>query len=158
MNRKIMIQANSLDKLIDTLLFILAHPDCSTEDVAEYIGFSLRQVDYYTSALRYLGLLDLERKPTSLASDIYANHKAELRERVYACIISDSVISLIFTQCYLLPDSDVLAYAIHLLTQEYPGYSTAVYKRRADNLVKWCRRIIDYHSNYILPTLKTSKI
>ena len=157
MEKKIMIQANSLDKLIDVLLFILTHPGCTMEDVAEYIGFSLRQVDYYTSALRYLGLLDNARKPTPHAQDIYANHKADLNERVYACILSDPVICRIFAQCYLLPDSDVLAYAVNILTEEYPGYSTAVYHRRADNLVKWCRRIISYHNNYIFSSLQISK-
>lgn len=152
-----MIQANSLDKLIDVLLFMLTHPDCTMEDVAEYIGFSQRQVDYYTNAIRYLGLLDQARKPTPYALDIYANHKVDLKERVYACILSDPIICCIFAQCYLLPDSDVLAYAIELLTEEYPGYSTAVYHRRADNLVKWCQRIISYHNNYILPSLQNSK-
>ena len=149
MNSKTMIQANSLDKLIDVFTYCYLNPNCKPQDISDFLGFSPRQADYYVSACRYLDLLDNKRKPTALAYRIFDEHKAEVREMVFAQIISDETISRIFARLYLLPQSDILAYAKTLLTEEFPGYSKAVYERRADNLVKWCERIIKYHNETI---------
>jgi len=49
----------------------------------------------------------------------------------------------IFARIYVLPNEDPSAFALELTKEYYPGYSEAVYERRSDNIVKWCRRIIE---------------
>jgi len=49
----------------------------------------------------------------------------------------------IFARLYVLPSEDPSTFAMELTKEYYPGYSDAVYERRSDNIVKWCRRIIE---------------
>ena len=79
----------------------------------------------------------------SEAVDIFTNNPAEISERVYARIISDELMGQIFARIYVLPNEDPSTFAMELTKEYYPGYSEAVYERRADNIVKWCRRIIE---------------
>ncbi len=51
------IQANSFERII-SLMEILFEEDKSTEEIAEIMGFDLRQSDYYYNAGKYLGLFD----------------------------------------------------------------------------------------------------
>ena len=140
---KILIQANNLDMVIDTFMYIYMHPDCSKQELADYCGFTLRQADYYTNACKYLDLINDDWSKTSLAIDIFTNNPAEISERVYARIISDELMGQIFARIYVLPNEDPSTFALELTKEYYPGYSDAVYERRSDNIVKWCRRIIE---------------
>lgn len=152
MKRITMIQANSLDKLVEVFAYICLHPGCTGQEVADFVGFTLRQADYYANACRYIGLLGDTLAPTPDGTDIMTTDRQHLREQVYARIVSHPLIGRIFARCYLLPESDISAYAKQLMIQEHPGYSEAVYDRRSDNLVKWCRRIIAYRDNLISTT------
>ncbi len=140
---KILIQANNLDTVIDTFMYIYMHPGCTKQDLADYCGFTLRQADYYTNACKYLDLINDDWSPTPLAMDIYTNNPAEISERVYARIISDKLMGQIFARIYVLPNEDPSIFAMELTKEYYPGYSETVYERRSDNIVKWCRRIIE---------------
>ena len=140
---KILIQANNLDTVIDTFMYIYMHPGCTKQELADYCGFTLRQVDYYTNACKYLDLINDDWNKTSLAIDIFTNNPAEISERVYARIISDELMGQIFARIYVLPNEDPSAFAMELTKEYYPGYSEAVYERRSDNIVKWCKRIIE---------------
>lgn len=140
---KILIQANNLDTVIDTFMYIYMHPGCTKQELADYCGFTLRQADYYTNACKYLDLINDDWSKTPLAVDIFTNNPAEISERVYARIISDELMGQIFARIYVLPNDDPSAFAMELTKKYYPGYSEAVYERRADNIVKWCRRIIE---------------
>ena len=140
---KILIQANNLDMVIDTFMYIYMHPGCKKQDLADYCGFSLRQADYYTNACIYLDLINDDWSKTPLAVDIFTNNPAEISERVYARIISDELMGKIFARIYVLPNEDPSKFALELTKEYYPGYSEAVYERRSDNIVKWCRRIIE---------------
>ena len=140
---KILIQANNLDTVIDTFMYIYMHPGCTKQELADYCGFTLRQADYYTNACKYLDLINDDWSKTSLAIDIFTNNPAEISERVYARIISDELMGQIFARVYVLPNEDPSAFAIELTKNYYPGYSEAVYERRSDNIVKWCRKIIE---------------
>lgn len=141
--KKILIQANNLDVVIDTFLYIFYHPNCAKQDLANYCGFTLRQVDYYTNACKYLDLIDEHWKLTPLAKDIVLNNPAEITERIYERIITDELMGPIFARMYVLPSSNHSEYALELVKEYYPGYSDAVYVRRSDNIVKWCKRIIN---------------
>ena len=140
---KILIQANNLDMVIDTFMYIYMHPECNKQELADYCGFTLRQADYYTNACKYLDLINDDWSKTSLAIDIFTNNPAEISERVYARIISDELLGQIFARIYVLPNEDPSTFALELTKEYYPGYSDAVYERRSDNIVKWCRRIIE---------------
>ena len=139
---KILIQANNLDTVIDTFMYLYIHPDCKKEDLAEYCGFTLRQADYYTNACKYLDLLDDAGKPTPLAMDIFHKHPAQITERVYERIIGDELMGKIFARMIALPDEEIKEFAEDITKEYFPGYSETVYERRSDNIVKWCRKII----------------
>ena len=140
---KILIQANNLDMVVDTFMYIYMHPDCTKQELADYCGFTLRQADYYTNACKYLDLINDDWSKTPLAVDIFTNNPAEISERVYARIISDELMGQIFARIYVLPNEDPSTFALELTKEYYPGYSDAVYERRSDNNIKWCRRIIE---------------
>lgn len=142
--KKLVPQANSLDLVIDTFSYIFLHPGCGKQDLVDYCGITLRQVNYYVSACVYLDLLDEHWQPTLLAKDIFENNRAEITERVYERIISDELMGRVYARMELLPNSDILSYAKQLTMTYYPGYSEEVYARRSGNIVKWCDRIIQY--------------
>lgn len=140
---KVLIQANNLDLVVDTFMYIYMHPGCSKQELADYCGFTLRQADYYTNACKYLDLINDDWSKTTLAVDIFTNNPAEISERIYARIISDELMGQIFARIYVLPNEDHSIFALELTKEYYPGYSETVYERRSDNIVKWCRRIIE---------------
>ena len=43
-------------------------------------------------------------------------------------------------------DEDISDFAKDLVMDYYPGFSDAVYERRSDNMVKWCKKIINYNN------------
>ncbi len=141
---KILIQANNLDTVIDVFMYIYHHQGCSKQEIADYCGFTLRQVDYYTNACKYLDLINDDWTPTNLAKDIFENYPAEVTECVYNRIIKDDLIGQIYKQIDVLSDVDINAYAKDLVMEYYPGFSDAVYSRRSDNIVKWCKKINNY--------------
>ena len=140
---KVLIQANNLDLVVDTFMYIYMHPGCSKQELADYCGFTLRQADYYTNACKYLDLINDDWSKTTLAVDIFTNNPAEISERIYARIISDELMGQIFARIYVLPNEDHSTFTLELTKEYYPGYSETVYERRSDNIVKWCRRIIE---------------
>lgn len=142
--KKTLIQANNLDTVIDVFKYIYLHPGCTQQDVADYCGYTLRQVLYYTNACKYLDLIGDDWGKTSLAIDIFTNHPAEVRDRVYARIISDEVMGQIFARMIIFSEESQAEYAEEIVREYFPGYSDAVYARRADNIVKWCKKIISY--------------
>ena len=147
--RKIVIQANNLDTVIDTFMYIYLHPGCGKKEVADYCGFTLRQVDYYTNACKYLDLINNDWTPTPLAKDIFENYQAEVKERVYIRIIEDELIGQIYKKMIDYPNDDISNYAKDLVMDYYPGLSESVYNRRSDNIVKWCQKIISHYKNNI---------
>lgn len=144
---KLLIQANNLDMVVDVFMYIYLHQGCRKQDIADYCGFSLRQVDYYTNACKYLDLLNNDWTPTKLAIDIFENNSAEITGRIYLRIIEDEVIGKIYKYVIENPDEYPSEYAQQLVMDFFPGYSEAVYKRRSDNMIKWCIKIRTYLNN-----------
>lgn len=142
---KILIQANNLDMVIDTFMYIYMHPGCNKQNLSDYCGFTLRQADYYTNACKYLDLINNDWSPTNLAIDIFENNPAEVTERVYKRIIEDEIIGQVYRRMINDPNSNISDFANKLVMEYYPGFSNAVYSRRSDNMVKWCKKIINYN-------------
>jgi hypothetical protein len=140
--KKLLIQANNLQTVLDVFTFIYQTPGCSKTLVAKHIGFTLRQADYYTNACLYLGLIDEKMEPTPLAHDIFENSSSCIRERIYECIITDELIGKIFARKFLQPQCNIFEYAEAIVKKSYPGYSEAVYKRRINTIITWCETII----------------
>lgn len=140
----ILIQANNLDTVVDVFMYIYLHQGCKKQDIADYCGFSLRQVDYYTNACKYLDLIKQDWSPSELAIDIFENSPAEITDRVYQRIIEDEVIGQIFKRIMTTQDEYPSEFAKELVIKHFPGYSDAVYNRRSDNMIKWCNKISKY--------------
>ena len=141
---KVLIQANNLDTVVDVFMYIYLHKGCKKQDIADYCGFSLRQVDYYTNACKYLNLIDKKWNPTELAKDIFENNPAEITDRVYGCIKEDEIIGQVYQMIENNPADYPTDFAMELVKDNFPGYSESVYKRRSDNMIKWCIKIRKY--------------
>lgn len=146
MNMKnILPQANDLDKVIDVLTFIYYHPGCSYTEIADYIGFAERQAKYYADACVYLDLVVDGRKPSVVCEDIFKNTPQNVTERVYEKIITDDLMGQVFARTYVMPDSDLDAFAKELVSYYHPEIaSSSTFERRTHNIVLWCKRIINY--------------
>lgn len=144
---KLLIQANNLDTVIDVFMYIYLHPGCKKQAIADFCGFSLRQVDYYSNACKYLDLIENDWTPTELAKDIFKNNPTEVTERVYQRIIEDDIIGKIYKQICDNPIFYPSEYAKELVKINFPGYSEAVYERRSDNMIKWSIKIFKYLNN-----------
>lgn len=143
---KILIQANNLDTVIDVFMYIFLHQGCSKQDIADYCGFTIRQVSYYTNACKYLELIKEDWTPTILAKDIFNKHPAEVTEQVYKRIIEDELIGQIYKKLLDSQDEGISSFAKGLVMNYFPGLSNSVYERRSDNMVKWCQKIISYNN------------
>ena len=131
--------------VIDVFMYIYQHPTCTKQELADYCGFTLRQADYYTNACKYLDLINDDWSATELAKDIFENNPAEVTERVYKRITEDEMIGQIYQRMIDYPDSNISEFAKDIVMDYYPGFSDAVYDRRSDNMVKWCKKIINYN-------------
>lgn len=143
--KKILIQANNLDTVIDVFMYIYLHPKCKKQEIANYCGFTPRQVDYYVNACKYLDLLNYDWSPTSLAIHMFETRPAEITECVYERIINDELMGQIYKMMVESPTVNHLEFAKELVMDYFPGLSEAVYVRRSDNIVKWCKKIINYN-------------
>lgn len=139
--KKLLIQASNLDTVIDIVMYIYLHPNCSKQDIADYCGFTLRQADYYCNACMYLDLIDKRLKPSQLTTDYFTKTPAQITERVYERIIDDEVMGIIYKHVKDDENIDHLQYAKSIVQEAFPGYSEAVYNRRANNIINWCKQI-----------------
>ena len=143
--KKLLPQANDLDKVIDVLTFIHYHPGCSYSEIADYIGFAERQAKYYADACVYLDLVEDGRKPSAVCEDIFKNTPQNVTERVYEKIITDDLMGQVFARTYVMPDSDLDAFSKELVSYYHPEIaSSSTFERRTHNIVLWCKRIINY--------------
>ncbi len=143
--KKILPQANDLDKVIDVMTYIHYHPGCGYNDIANYLGFAERQAKYYTDACVYLDLVIEDRKPSRICEDIFKNSSENITERVYERIITDELMGQVFARAFVLPDSDLDTFAQELVSYYHPEIiSSSTIERRARNIVLWCKRIINY--------------
>ncbi len=143
--KKILPQANDLDKVVDVLTYIYYHPGCSYSDIAGYIGFTERQGKYYADACVYLDLVEEGRKPTAVCEDIFKNSPQNVTERVYERIITDELMGQVFARTFVLPETDLDQFAQDLVSYYHPEIASgSTFERRTHNIVLWCKRIISY--------------
>ena len=56
--KKLLPQANDLEKVINVFVYTLSKSNCTKQDIADFCQFDIRQADYYLGACHYLNLLD----------------------------------------------------------------------------------------------------
>lgn len=143
--KKSLPQANDLDKVIDVMTYIHYHPGCSEADIANFIGFAVRQARYYVDACRYLDLVVKNRIPSVICEDIFKTSPHNVTERIYERIITDELMGEVFARAYVLPDSDLESFSRELVSYYHPEIvANSTFKRRAHIIVLWCKRIIKY--------------
>ena len=141
--KKLLPQANSLDVLIETFKYCVEHPVYKKNDLARYIGYQPRQVDYYLNACYYLDILDVDGKPTDYSRQLY-NLGGQLRLGIYERILNDSLIGKIFTHYLIFPSAEIKSFAFSEVSSRYPDYKEAVIKRRVSTILSWCDEIMTF--------------
>lgn len=133
-------QADSLEKMVETIRYLDEKPGSASKDVALHLGVTLRQGSYYLSALRYLGFIDNTNHLSADIADIL-KQKADYTREIYSKILNDPIICQVFSRHYLGLEDDIETYAYRIIQQYFPDYSPSVLKRRAKTLIKWIRTI-----------------
>jgi hypothetical protein len=141
--KKLLPQANDLEKVINVFVYTLSKTNCTKQDIAEFCQFDLRQADYYLGACHYLNLLDNKMCATEIGNEIFKSHK-NIKEKVYRQVIINPFIGKIFAFRLFANHEDSKEYAHELAYNEYPEYALSVLNRRSESLLGWCEEIIDY--------------
>lgn len=141
--KKLLPQANDLEKVINVFIYTLSKTNCTKLDIAEFCQFELRQADYYLGACFFLNLLDNRMCATDIGNEIFKSRK-NIKEKVYRQIITNPFIGKIFAFRLFSSHEDAKEYAHELAYNEYPNYSLSVLNRRSESLLGWCEEIINY--------------
>ena len=141
--RKLLPQANSLDVIIETFKYCIEHPSYKKLELADHIGYNLRQVDYYLNACIYLDLLDTDGKATEYSIGLY-NLKDQLRLGIYERIMNDPLVGKIFTHYLVFSKDGLKDFAYKEVSSQYPEYGDAVIRRRVSTLLSWCEELITF--------------
>lgn len=140
--KKLLPQANSINTIVDTFIFLSTYHDINVKTLSEFCHFDPRQSSYYINACFYLGLIDEKKKLTELGKNIVLS--GEIKLQIYLLILQDQLISKVFTFSLLKPNDDVRKYCEKIIKQNYPEYSDAVIVRRSSTILAWIKQIKDF--------------
>ena len=141
--KKLLPQANDLEKVINVFVYTLSKSNCTIQDIADFCQFDIRQADYYLGACHYLNLLDNSLQATKIGEEIF-RYRKNIKEKVYRQVIINPFIGQIFAFRLFSNHDEAKEYAHELAFNEYPDYSLSVLYRRSESLLGWCEEIIDY--------------
>jgi len=141
--KKLLPQANDLEKVINVFVYTISKTNCTKQDIAEFCQFELRQADYYLGACHFLNLLDSKMRATDIGNEIFKSRK-NIKEKVYRQVIINPFIGKIFAFRLFASHEDAKEFAHELAYNEYPDYSLSVLNRRSESLLGWCEEIINY--------------
>lgn len=140
-------QADKLEKIIKTCLFICVSDTYTKEELAEYLMFKnlqTRQSSYYISACYYLGLVDEFGGRNALTKEI-CNDPSSAQEVVYKAVFSDKYCSKILANMLVGGQTNNLQFTIDMLTQDFADqYSNDTIHRRAQTLLAWCNEVYGF--------------
>jgi hypothetical protein len=137
-------QADAFNRIID-LISALAETPKSTDQITELFEFTSRQSSYYTSAARYLGLIN-EKSPhelTELGREISSLNILDRNKKLVRLILSHKPFYetfKLFLKNRSIPNKDIL---ISILLKETNIESESTLFRRASTLKGWLTWIIN---------------
>lgn len=144
-------QADSFERVLD-LLGILANDDLSQDEVTSQYSFTLRQTEYYTSACRYLGLVDKyveeisnERKFTltktarNILNKSHRERKLQLIENMIKFKVFYLSLNFYFTNLKLPANSQIEQFII----DSGIDLSSSTVQRRAITVQSWLKWILN---------------
>lgn len=141
--KKLLPQANSLDVIIETFKYCIENPSYRKSELADHIGYNLRQADYYLNACIYLDLLDTDGKATEYSVKLYGLNE-QLRLGIYERIMNDHLIGKIFTHYLVFSREGLKEFAYKEVALQYPEYGEAVIRRRVSTILSWCEEIMTF--------------
>lgn len=138
-------QANNLKTLSKVLDLLFKNGKATLTEVAEYVGFDLRQGSYYLSACYYFGLIDEQYKLT-----FYGKNSIKIFDDtitfLFYLIMTDPIMGNILSLSTINKNIDIRDYTVQLLKKYYPDYSDSLINRRASTLLGWINEV----KNHIL--------
>ena len=138
-------QANSLNKILKLLSVSDAKIYKNNAELLKLLGVTApRQINYYLSSLKYLGLINDKRELTESGKKILSTKNTILKSKIIAnTILSNDIFKNIYEyESTNVPYTDLQL--AHEIKKVIPGYSDATYKRRATTVKKWlywCREV-----------------
>jgi len=144
--KKLLPQANSINRVIDVFIYYGCRKNCSIQDIASFCEFEPRQAQYYLNAAVYLDLLDENLQVTDFGKRMLEN-SSDIKRSIYERIIADDVIGKLFAHMLLYPQEDPKVFGTSFLSPLFPEYGEAVIQRRLSTLITWCKEVIDYVNN-----------
>lgn len=143
---KLLPQANNIETIVDSFIFIATCKKYTAGGHAEFCHFDPRQSAYYTNACYYLGLIDDKKQLTEIGKQIFESKK--IKQGVYEKIFTDKLFNAIYAKRAFEGENEAKNFAFKLLKSEYPTYGDEVIKRRTSSIMNWCEQIDKYLINH----------
>ena len=131
-------QANDFEKVIQ----IVEVPDESIvlndTDLGEYLGgLTERQARYYIAAAKYLGILGKDKHFTLLGQQIRTKNASMQKIELARLLLGDPVFGKVYISEKVFHISLEKNDVAELIEEVMPGYSEAIYLRRAQTAMGW---------------------
>lgn len=131
-------QANDFEKVIR----IIEVPDESIvyddNELGEYLGgLTDRQARYYIAAAKYLGVLSKDKHFTLLGQKIRAKNPSMQKIELARLLLGDPVFGKVYISEKVFKITLEKADVAELIEEIMPGYSEAIYLRRAQKAIGW---------------------
>ena len=131
-------QADDFDKIIRIVNISDEVKLMDFELMGAYLdGITDRQVSYYLSAAMYLGILDKNKKFTSLGNEIRKLNNYSRIIELIRILIADEVIGKIYISQKVLGVQYEKEDVAELIKEKYTQYSEPIYMRRAQTVLCW---------------------
>ena len=137
--KKLLPQANSIDKIIDSFIFIANYSEYTSEAHANFCNFNPRQSAYYANACYYLDLIDENKKLTEFGLSIINSKR--IKQGVLERIFEDDIFNKLYARYIFEGKASARRFGFDLLSKTYFSYSEDVIKRRLSTLLAWCDQI-----------------
>ena len=140
-------QANDFEKVI-AVLNVNDEKDLKDYDVMMILlgDVNARQVDYYESACKYLGLLDDNKAFTSLGNQLRKITGVKQKAYLAQIIVSDEVFGTVFFLQKMLGVELEIDDVISIMKSKVSFESECMYRRRASTVQRWVKWICDNES------------
>lgn len=102
-----------------------------------------RQVDYYLSAAKYLGLINQNKRFTEIGNSLREKTGADQLVNLVGIILNIKVFSDVYYSYLIKKEFPAHKEIENKIREEQPGYSDSTYFRRTKTVESWVRWIIE---------------